>query len=147
MKKQIVLLCVLALGFIACGQKTKEEENKKIVTAFYNLALRDQKVQEAADLYLVENYKQHNPTVATGKKPFTEFFIPFFQKFPKASVEIKKSIAEGDLVVLHVLFKIDENDRGSAVVDIFRVENGKVAEHWDVIQSIPEKAANENTMF
>jgi predicted SnoaL-like aldol condensation-catalyzing enzyme len=56
-------------------------------------------------------------------------------------------IAEGDLVVLHVHTKRDEHDRGKAVVDIFRVENGKIVEHWDVIQDVPEKAANSNTMF
>ena len=69
------------------------------------------------------------------------------EKFPNRSSEIKRVMAEGDLVVLHVHSKPSPEDRGSAIIDIFRVENGKIVEHWDVIQPIPEKAANTNTMF
>jgi predicted SnoaL-like aldol condensation-catalyzing enzyme len=85
--------------------------------------------------------------VATGRQPFVDFFVPFFQKNAGAKSEIKRTIAEGDLVVLHVLSKIDAKDTGRAVVDIFRVEDGKIVEHWDVMQAVPEKAANPNTMF
>jgi len=72
---------------------------------------------------------------------------PYFTKNPTARSEIKRAVAEGDLVFLHVHAKSSETDRGMAVVDIFRVENGKVVEHWDVVQPIPEKANNSNTMF
>ena len=69
------------------------------------------------------------------------------EKFPNSKNEIKRVIAEDDLVVLHVHAVREPGQRGSAIVDIFRVENGKIVEHWDVIQAVPEKAANENTMF
>jgi len=69
------------------------------------------------------------------------------EKFPKSRSEIKRVIADGDLVVLHVHSVREPGQRGRAIVDIFRLENGKIVEHWDVVQDIPEKAANDNTMF
>lgn len=75
-------------------------------------------------------------------------FIKFLKdKFPQRSVSIKRAIADGDLVMLHVHIKPSPEGRGSAIVDIFRVENGKIVEHWDVIQPAPETAKNSNTMF
>ena len=68
-------------------------------------------------------------------------------EFPQLFVEIKRMIAEGDLVVTHGLIKTSPEDRGTAAVDIFRVEDGKIVEHWDVLQPVPETAANDNTMF
>lgn len=94
-----------------------------------------------------DKYIQHNPFVSDGKKPFIDFFVGFYKKHPAAKTDIKRIIAEGDLVVIHTHSKIDESDRGRAVMDIFRVANGKIVEHWDVSQSIPDKSANENTMF
>jgi predicted SnoaL-like aldol condensation-catalyzing enzyme len=82
-----------------------------------------------------------------GTEALIKFFEPYFANNPQARSEIKRVVADGDLVMLHVHAKANETDRGMAVVDIFRVENGKVVEHWDVVQPIPEKAANENTMF
>ncbi len=82
-----------------------------------------------------------------GKAPFVNFFTEKFQKNPQAKNEIKRAIAEGNLVVLHVHSTENEKDRGRAIVDIFRVENGKIVEHWDVIQNIPEQSKNTNTMF
>jgi len=69
------------------------------------------------------------------------------EKFPNSHNEIKRVIAEGDLVVLHVHSVREPGQRGRAIVDIFKVENGKIVEHWDVVQDIPEKSANDNTMF
>lgn len=145
--KAITAALILSLALPAMAKKTTVEENKKIVTDFYNMVFRDHKVQEAADKYFGSKYIQHNPLVPDGVKPFTGYFIPHFKANPEARSEIKRVIAEGDLVVLHVLSKQNKDDRGRAIVDIFRVEDGKIVEHWDVIQAIPEKAANTNTMF
>lgn len=125
----------------------KLEANKALVKNFYEMAFADHKAKEAAEKYLSEGYIQHNPHVATGRQPFIDFFVPFFAKNPEARSEIKRIVAEGDLVVLHVHSKGKKSDRGNAIVDIFRVENGKIVEHWDVEQPIPEKSANSNTMF
>lgn len=141
----VLLLALPAVTFAKKGDPAAE--NKKIVTTFYKMVFQDHKVQEAADKYLGPQYKQHNPHVPDGVKPFTDYFIPHFKENPEARSEIKRAIAEGDLVVLHVHSKMNKADRGSAIVDIFRVEKGRIVEHWDVIQPIPEKAANTNTMF
>ena len=114
---------------------------------FYEKVFIQHQAKEAAEEYLVPTYIQHNPNVANGRQSFIDFFVPFFAKNPEARSEIKRIIVDGDLVVLHVHSKISKEDRGRAVVDIFRVENGKIAEHWDVMQAIPETAANDNTMF
>ena len=135
-----VLVCVWCSASFA-------DNNKKIVTSFYKLAFTDHKAVEAANRYIGDKYIQHNPRVPDGKQAFIDFFVPFFKQHPDQRGEIKQVIAEGDLVALHVHAKTDKADRGRAIVDIFRVENGKIVEHWDVIQDIPEKSANQNTMF
>ena len=82
-----------------------------------------------------------------GTAPFVAYFVPYFQQNPQARSDIKRVIVQGDLVVLHVLSREHPQDRGTAVVDIFRVKEGKIVEHWDVQQAVPEDAANSNTMF
>lgn len=123
------------------------EANKKTVSAFYDLAFNQHQPAEAMKKYVGETYKQHNPFSGDGKQPFVDFFSGYFKQNPQVRVEIKRLIAEGDLVVVHVLSKQNPADRGNAVVDIFRVTNGKISEHWDVVQAIPEKLAHSNTMF
>nr|WP_052723842.1 nuclear transport factor 2 family protein [Paenibacillus wulumuqiensis] len=118
---------------------------KKLVTTFYNKFFNEHD-GSALKKYIAEDYIQHNPTVPTGRKPL-EAFIPFLKSSPDSRNEIVRVIAEGDIVALHVHSRSNKNDRGSAVVDIFRVANGKIVEHWDVIQQVPEKSANDNTMF
>jgi predicted SnoaL-like aldol condensation-catalyzing enzyme len=97
---------------------------------------------------MADDYIQHNPMVATGKAPFVEFFTGFFAENPDASARIVRSAAQGDLVWLHVHAGGNEDGTGGlAIVDIFRVEDGKIVEHWDVVQPVPDEAANDNTMF
>ena len=122
------------------------ENNKKTALAFYDAAI-NQKNYEAAAKYLGPGYKQHNPTAADGAEGLKGFIDFLKSRYPNQRGEIKRVIAEGDLVVLHVHSTRGDNTPGRAIVDIFRLENGKVVEHWDVIQDIPEKAANNNGMF
>ncbi len=141
----LALLGALAGPSWAAGSG-RLESNKKLVIAFYDAAI-NQKDFAAAVKYLGPEYKQHNPTArdgAEGLKAFIEFLKA---RFPKQHGEIKQVIAEGDLVALHVHSTRDDGTPGRAIVDIFRVANGKVVEHWDVIQDIPEKSANSNGMF
>ena len=149
--RALLVCAVLALAVSSTSRAHESmrvaAKNKEVVVAFYNMIFQDHKVREAVDKYVGDRYIQHNPLVPDGTKVLIEFMEPYFAKNPTARSEIKRAVAEGDLVFLHVNAKSSETDRGMAVVDIFRVENGKVVEHWDVVQPIPEKANNSNTMF
>jgi len=122
------------------------EENKKIVAAFYDAAV-NQKDFEKASQYLGARYTQHNPLAADGREGFKGFITFLKDKFPNNRSEIKRIFADGDYVIVHVHAVREPGTRGNAIVDIFKLENGKVVEHWDVIQPIPEKTANNNGMF
>ena len=122
------------------------EANKKAVLESYDLAL-NKKDADAAFKYLGASYTQHNPTVADGFEGWRAMVAWLKKDRPDFRVEVKRVIAEDDFVVLHVHMKVDANDRGRAGVEIFRLENGKIMEHWDILQPIPETAANTNTMF
>ena len=123
------------------------EENKQTVRAFYDLAFNQKEPEEAVARYVGSTYIQHNPMAGDGPQPFIEFVRAYTGQFPERRVDIKRVIAEGDLVVTHSLLKTSPEDRGTAAADIFRLEDGKVVEHWDVLQAVPETAANDNTMF
>ena len=121
------------------------EENKRIVREWHELARH--KPKEAVAKHLGSYYRQHNPGSADGPEAFINTMKWFTQNFPELRLEIKRIIAEDDYVVLHSHLILNPGDRGSAVVEIFRLENGKIVEHWDVAQEIPETSANNNTMF
>ncbi|HEY7649017.1 MAG TPA: nuclear transport factor 2 family protein [Methylomirabilota bacterium] len=122
------------------------ERNKKVVLEFYEKGL-NQKDAEAASQYFGAKYTQHNPLAADGAEGFKGFIKFLREKFPKSHSEIKRVFADGDFVILHVHSIREPGTRGAAIVDIFRLENGKIVEHWDVIQPVPDKAANTNGMF
>jgi predicted SnoaL-like aldol condensation-catalyzing enzyme len=124
----------------------QEEANRKLVLDFYDQVFVKHEVEKAA-VVLADDYIQHNPLVPTGKAPFVNFFTGFFKTNPQAKGRTVRSATDGDLVFLHNHSTTNENDRGRAIVDIFRVKDGKIVEHWDVIQPVPETAANTNTMF
>lgn len=123
-----------------------EEANRALVTEFYNQFFNEHETEQSSRV-LAQDYMQHNPEVPDGKAPFVDYFAGYFQENPDYQSEIVRSAADGDLVWLHVHSTNGEEDRGESVVDIFRVEQGQIVEHWDVIQSVPEDAANDNTMF
>jgi predicted SnoaL-like aldol condensation-catalyzing enzyme len=130
----------------AAKQATQETANQQLVTDFYAEVFNRHNVA-AAPNYLAEDYRQHNPLAATGRQAFMDFFSKFFQQNPDWHVTIKHIAADGDLVWVHYHAQRNAEDRGMAVVDIFRVTGGKMVEHWDVVQPVPEKSANANTMF
>src|SRR5471032_3495092 len=138
----VAILIAVAGPAVAAGL----EANKKIVVDFYEKGL-NQKDFDAAAKYLGPRYTQHNPGAPDGPEGFKRLVTLLKEKFPNSHNEIKRVIAEGDLVVLHVHSVREPGQRGRAIVDIFKVENGKIVEHWDVVQDIPEKSANDNTMF
>jgi predicted SnoaL-like aldol condensation-catalyzing enzyme len=123
------------------------ERNKQTVLAFYTLAFNDKQPAAAVAKYVGAEYIQHNPQAADGAEAFIQFVTGFAAQFPQVSVDIKRVVAEGDLVVTHSLLKVAPEDRGTAAADFFRLQDGKIVEHWDVLQPIPETAANDHPMF
>ena len=135
-------------GHTASAQHhAQAEQNKKIVVDFYQGVFQKHQVKTYADRYIGAQYIQHNPHVPDGKAPFVNYFTQYFKDNPEAKSVIKRAGADGDLVYLHVHSTQNKQDRGVAIVDIFRVKNGKIVEHWDVQQEIPAESANQNTMF
>jgi predicted SnoaL-like aldol condensation-catalyzing enzyme len=122
------------------------EENKKVVAEFYEAAV-NQKNFEAASKFLGPRYIQHNPTAADGPEGLRAYINFLREKFPDSHSEVKRVFADGDYVIQHVHSVRTPGSRGLAIINIFRLENGKIVEHWDVIQEVPEKPANTNTMF
>jgi predicted SnoaL-like aldol condensation-catalyzing enzyme len=128
------------------GNTVQEEANKKVVIDLYEKGI-NQKDFEAAAKNFGPRYIQHNPRAADGQEGFKAFIGFLKAKFPNYHSEIKRVFADGDFVILHVHNVPEPGQRGAAIVDIFRLENGKVVEHWDVRQDIPEQSANGNSMF
>lgn len=127
-------------------EKKRLAKNKQLVLAFYAKMIGE-KDPEAARSFMGERYVQHSPYAKDGFEGVAEFARMFKRDFPNHTYDVKKVIAEGDLVVLHLHGKQGMSPHGEAVMDIFRVKNGKVVEHWDVIQSLPEKSENPNSPF
>ncbi len=119
------------------------EANKKTVAALYDAALNKKDFEEAVEISRQPNYTQHNPTAADGPEGLKGFINFLKDKFPNNKSEIKRIFADGDYVIVHVHAVREPGTRGNAIIDIFRLENGKVVEHWDVVQPIPEKAAEQ----
>jgi predicted SnoaL-like aldol condensation-catalyzing enzyme len=126
---------------------TTTEQNKENVRAFYDLAFNQKQPEEAVKRYAGSYYRQHNPNAGDGTDPFIGFVKWITGANPQLRVDFKRFIAEGDLVVVHSHNVAVPGTTGKAVIDIFRLEGGKIVEHWDVVQEVPETAKNDNTMF
>ena len=153
--KKILFVCLLALSFcsialpavsVQAASKDTAQANKQLVETFWNEVFNKHNVT-VIEHSVGNTYIQHNPTFPDGKEAFKTAVAGFLQEFPESSAEIKHIVAEKDYVFIHNHIKLNSQDRGQAAVDIFRVQNGKIVEHWDVIQDIPEKSESGNAMF
>jgi predicted SnoaL-like aldol condensation-catalyzing enzyme len=152
-KTMLGLFALVAVALAAPGAQAqavdvqKLERNKKNVVEFYNAVLNEKNFDKAAT-YLGATYIQHNPTAPDGPEGLKGFVNFLRDKFPQNKSDIKRVFAEGNYVIVHVHAVREPGTRGNAIIDIFRLDdNGKVVEHWDAVQPIPEKALNDNTMF
>ncbi len=124
----------------------KPEQNKQSAIAFYKTAYLGEP-RKAVDLYVGDEYIQHNPLVADGPEPFIEYFEKMHKQFPGKTIEFVRSVTEDDLVALHTHQKWPDGDE-YVTMDFFRFDNnGKIVEHWDSIQEIPDKSAHDNGMY
>jgi predicted SnoaL-like aldol condensation-catalyzing enzyme len=147
--RALLSLLIIALALTAASAEAVDcrLKPKEVVTRFMTTFYVDKKVREAFETWVDPGYVQHNPMAATGREAAISFLEPFFAQHPDIKYSIARVIADGNLVAVHSHGKFGADDRGVAVVDILRVEGCKVMEHWDVVQQVPEKAANSNGMF
>jgi predicted SnoaL-like aldol condensation-catalyzing enzyme len=153
---RVVVLVALTALLTGCASSDRSQAeasrmmvstaaNKKVVVDFYRTVFIEKRVVEGFERFVAPGYIQHNPLLPSGREAAVKFLAS--RSTRESIADIKRVIAEGDLVVLHVHSRNNVADRGRAIIDIFRVADGKIVEHWDVIQPVPEKPANTNTMF
>ncbi len=140
------ILIAAALSPTVHASPEQEAANKEAVLAFYEKGL-NQKDADAALKYVGDRYVQHNPNAADGPEGFRKFVAFLRDRYPQSKSEIKRVFTDGDYVILHVHAVREPGTRGNAIIDIFRLEQGKIVEHWDAVQPIPEQSANTNGMF
>ena len=123
------------------------ERNKQTVMEYYELAFNAKQPEQAVQKYLSPQYIQHNPQAPDGAEAFIGFVNAYSAQYPELSIQIKRVVGDGDIVVTHGLIKTSAEDPGTVAADFFRLDNGKIVEHWDVLQPFPETSANDHPMF
>ncbi|EQA37613.1 SnoaL-like polyketide cyclase [Leptospira inadai serovar Lyme str. 10] len=141
-----IALLLLHVQAVVAKDSNKEAFHKRIVLEFYEAAI-NRKDYDRASTFLGTRYIQHNQTAADGKDGLRKFLAFLKEKFPNSRSEIKKVFTDGDYVILHVHAVREPGTKGIAIMDIFRMQDGKIVEHWDVHEEISSTPANDNGMF
>lgn len=139
-----VLLAIATVALLGNGPAAAD--NRRIIEDFARLFYVERDVRQAFETYVVPDYIQHNPGVPDGREAAIALLQPMFSDRNR-SFEVRKIIVDGDLAAIHIFARPDPAARGAAVADFYRLKDGKIVEHWDVIQPIPEKSANAHPMF
>jgi predicted SnoaL-like aldol condensation-catalyzing enzyme len=144
--KVFIALASLAIPAVALAETAQEQKNKQVAIDFYNAALNE-KNWPKAEAFIGKRFVQHSIYAPDGSRSVKELVEMLRKEHPDNHGEIKAAWADGDLVAMHVHVKRNATHRGWAVVELMRIENNKVVEHWDMFQPVPETAQNDNTMF
>ena len=148
--RSFVVGVLLALGGCATPPSQSAiaaaQYNKNFIKSFYQEIFVDKNL-DRAKVYIVDDYIQHNPWGANGRESFQRFFKYYFKENPGFTLTIKRIIADDNHVVVHAHGRNNPSDKGVAVIDIYRIDNNKIVEHWDVVQNVVESVENNNTMF
>lgn len=139
-----VLLAIATVALLGNGPAAAD--NRRIIEDFARLFYVERDVRQAFETYVAPDYIQHNPGVADGREAAIALLQPMFSDRNR-SFEVRKILVDGDLAAIHIFARPDPAARGAAVADFYRLKDGKIVEHWDVIQPIPEKSANAHPMF
>jgi len=148
---QAVAWMALVSSLGGCTQKASEprtdsEDNRRIVSQFVRIFYDERDVRRAFEGYVVPDYVQHNPNIRDGREAAIQALTPLFSN-PSVHLEVRHVLVDGDMAVVHLFARSAPDARGAAVADIFRLSHGKIVEHWDIIEDIPEKTANPHPMF
>ena len=144
-------IILLALGLSGCAtmsspQASLTERNRATMTAFADQLYSKKDVRGAFERFVVPDYIQHNPGIADGRSAAIAALAPMFAR-PGSRFDVKRIIVDGELAMIHLHGRGDPSTAGGAVADIYRLSDGKIVEHWDVLQPIPAKSANPHPMF
>ncbi|MFM5949684.1 MAG: nuclear transport factor 2 family protein [Novosphingobium sp.] len=146
MKKPLVLTALALLSACSTAPADNTERNRKVITDFAQIFYAEKDVKRAFETYVVPDYIQHNPGIADGREAAIAALAPMFSA-PGARFEVKRIVVDGDHAVIHLFGQGDPATPGAAVADIYRLKDGKIVEHWDVLQPMPAKSANPHPMF
>lgn len=149
--KPLAVLCSAFVSMLFSVSAAAAEEcamsPREVVDKFIDLFYEKKQVRLAFETWVHPDYIQHKPTLPDGREPVIEFLENLLERFPDRTFTIHRVIASDDLVAVHYHTQATPDDLGFAIIDIFRVENCRMVEHWDVVQPVPETSANDNTMF
>lgn len=126
--------------------QTETQRNREVVLGFLRTAFTEKRPADAFAAYVGEDYVQHNPHAPARADASAEYLESFVHRFPELTLEVHRIVAEDDLVCTHGLMRLTPGSRGSAIADVMRVRDGRIVEHWDVVQEVPESTVSGNPM-